>query len=103
MKASYDRHTDTLSIVFRPDDAIATSEELRRRLATLNRYYESSIRTLQEEVVDAKASRDQVEFDLSRQIATIDRERRHALEKMEAATKKSKDRKTSKKVETGAL
>ena len=29
MKASYDRHTDTLSIVFRPDDAIATSEELR--------------------------------------------------------------------------
>ena len=29
MKASYDRRTDTLSIVFRPNDVIATSEEPR--------------------------------------------------------------------------
>jgi len=88
----------------RMHSAIATSEELRRRLAMLNRYYESSIRKLQEEVVDAKASRDQMEFDLSRQIATIDRERRQAVEKVEAATKKRKERKSNKKkVETGVL
>ena len=29
MKASYDRHADTLSILFRPGSAIETSEEVR--------------------------------------------------------------------------
>lgn len=88
----------------RMHSAIATSEELRRRLAMLNRYYESSICKLQEEVVDAKASRDQVEFDLSRQIANIDRERRQALEKVESAAKRRKERKGSKKkVDSGVL
>jgi len=79
--------------------AIATSEELRRRLAVLNRYYEGTIRQLHTQLVEAKTDRDQVEFDLSRQISIMDRERREALEKVASVARgKKKNRKRVVKV-----
>ena len=79
--------------------AIATSEELRRRLAVLNRYYEGTIRQLHTQLVEAKTDRDQVEFDLTRQISIMDRERREALEKVASVARgKKKDRKRVVKV-----
>jgi uncharacterized protein YuzE len=50
VKASYDKHTDTLSIVFRPDDAIATSEELRPGLVI---DFDQSGRVVSLEILDA--------------------------------------------------
>ena len=74
----------------RMHSAIATSEELRRRLAMLNRYYQDVIRKFQQQLDEAKADREQVEFDLSRQISILDRERREALGKLESFVPKMK-------------
>lgn len=85
--------------------AVATADELRRRLAMLSRYYESSMHTLRNELVEAKSNRDKVEFDLSRQIAAMDRERRQALEKAEATVQqKRKEKKLKMKApQTGVV
>ena len=89
----------------RMHSAVATADELRRRLAMLSRYYESSMHTLRNELLEAKTNRDKVEFDLSRQIAVMDRERRQALEKAEAtAQQKRKEKKSKMKVpQTGVV
>jgi hypothetical protein len=54
--------------------ALDTSEELRRRLAMLNRYYESTVVALEDKLATSKADRFQLEFDLTRQIAALERE-----------------------------
>jgi hypothetical protein len=64
--------------------SVETSEELRRRLAKLNRYYESLVRHLQDTLIEIKTDRAQIEFDLTRQISTIDREYKSALAEMES-------------------
>lgn len=89
----------------RMHSAVATADELRRRLAMLSRYYESSMHTLRNELVEAKSNRDKVEFDLSRQIAAMDRERRQALEKAEATVQqKRKEKKLKMKApQTGVV
>ena len=63
----------------------------------MNRYYESCMGKLRQELVLAKASRDKVEFDLSRQIAFMDLERRQALEQAETTITKRKGTKSKKK------
>jgi uncharacterized coiled-coil DUF342 family protein len=67
--------------------ALATSEELRRRLAMLNRYYESLVRQLQDSLVELKTDRAQMEFDLTRKISTMDRENRSTLAEIESKTR----------------
>jgi hypothetical protein len=54
--------------------ALDTSEELRRRLAMLNRYYESTVVAVKDKLATSKADRFQLEFDLTRQIAALERE-----------------------------
>ena len=80
----------------RMNSAVATADELRRRLAMLNRYYESSMDAIRKELLEAKSSRDKVEYDLSRQIAVMDRERRQALEKAEAIVQQKRKEKKPK-------
>ena len=53
--------------------SLETSEELRRRLAMLSRYYENLVRKLQKELAETRADKDQLEYDLVNQIARIDR------------------------------
>ena len=62
----------------------------------LNRYYESSMDAIRKELLEAKSSRDKVEYDLSRQIAVMDRERRQALEKAEAIVQQKRKEKKPK-------
>ena len=63
MKASYDRHTDTLSIVFRPESPVETSEEVRPGVVI---DFDLSGRVVSLEMLDASrmiAEADRMEFD----------------------------------------
>jgi hypothetical protein len=64
--------------------ALDTSEELRRRLAMLNRYYESTVSSLEDNLATSKADRFQLEFDLTRQIAALERENVRIRAKLES-------------------
>lgn len=63
--------------------ALATSEELRRRLALLSRYYENIVSQLRDSLVETKTDCAQIEFDLTRQLSTMDRENRSARAEIE--------------------
>lgn len=59
--------------------ALATSEELRRRLAKLHCYYESLVSQLRKSLVETKADRAQIEFSFTRHLSTMQREYRGTL------------------------
>jgi uncharacterized protein YuzE len=63
VKASYDRHTDTLSIVFRPAGAVETSEEVRPGVVI---DFDVAGRVVSLEILDASRmipEADRMEFD----------------------------------------
>jgi hypothetical protein len=60
-----------------------TSEELRKRLAMISRYYENIIRSLQENVASLKAEKSRMEMDLTNQVSRIDHEKRAEIRKLE--------------------
>jgi hypothetical protein len=57
------------------------SEGLRRRLAMISHYYESTVRRLQENIVSLKKEKEQIERDLVKQVESVDREKRCAIKK----------------------
>ncbi len=48
-----------------------TSEELRKRLAMISRYYENLVRRLQDTMVELRSDRANMEKDLVNQISSI--------------------------------
>jgi len=71
--------------------SIASSEELRRRLAMLSQYYEGVVNDLKDSIVDIKEERMQMEFDLTRQLSSIDRENKTAVSHLEAKLKEKEE------------
>lgn len=68
----------------RLDQSIKTSEELRRRLSMLRRYYENLVRRLQEKLTQLKVGKVQMEKDLVNQIAVINLDKRTGIELLES-------------------
>jgi hypothetical protein len=68
--------------------SMKASEELRKRLAMISRYYENLVRRLQENMVELKSDRARMETDLVNQIASIDLASQMAIEALETELKK---------------
>jgi hypothetical protein len=93
---SLQMHVDELS--GRLKAAMDISEELRRRLAMISRYYESLIRKQQKGLTDLRSDRAKMEADLVSQISAIDLDRRKQIaalqQKLENAEMELKTYKT---------
>lgn len=63
--------------------SMKASEELRKRLAMISRYYETLVRRMQENMVEVKSDRARMEVDLVHQISSIDLARQVAIEALE--------------------
>jgi chromosome segregation ATPase len=68
--------------------SMKASEELRKRLAMISRYYENLVRRLQENMVELKSDRAHMETDLVNQISSIDMASRMAIEALETELEK---------------
>jgi hypothetical protein len=67
--------------------SMKASEELRKRLAMISRYYENLVRRLQERMVEMKSDRVRMETDLVNQISSIDLASQVAIEALETELK----------------
>jgi hypothetical protein len=68
--------------------SMKASEELRKRLAMISRYYENLVRRLQDNMVELKSDRARMETDLVNQISSIDMASHMAIEVLETELKK---------------
>jgi predicted nucleic acid-binding Zn-ribbon protein len=68
--------------------SMKASEELRKRLAMISRYYENLVRRLQDNMVELKSDRVRMETDLVNQISSIDLASQMAIEALETELKK---------------
>jgi hypothetical protein len=68
--------------------SMKASEELRKRLAMISRYYENLVRRLQENMVEVKSDRARMETDLVKQISSIDQASHMAIEALETELQK---------------
>ena len=75
--------------------SLEASEKLRKRLATISKYYEGVIRKLQQQVVECKMDKTRVEIELRNQLSHADLDRRMTLSQKEAELRQ-KDREISK-------
>lgn len=73
------------------ETSIALSEELRRRITLLSRYYESVIAELLKKLVDMQSDRDQGTMDFTEQIKILDRERKHAIDRAESVLRQNQE------------
>jgi len=64
--------------------SLKASEELRKRLAMVSRYYETLVRRLQESIVEMKFNQERMETDLVHQISSMDHSRKKDIEAFEA-------------------
>lgn len=64
--------------------SLEASEKLRKRLATISKYYEGVIGKLQEQVVDCKMEKSRTEVELRNQLSQADLDRRMAVSQFEA-------------------
>ena len=63
--------------------SLAASEKLRKRIATISRYYESVITKLQTKVVEVKTEKSRTEVDLTNRLSEADLGRRMMVSKFE--------------------
>jgi predicted nuclease with TOPRIM domain len=63
--------------------SMKASEELRKRLAMISRYYENLVRRLQDNMAELKSDRARMETDLVNQISSIDMAGQMAIEALE--------------------
>ena len=61
--------------------SVEGSEDLRKRLAMISRYYESTVHSLHENIVSLKKEQTSMQVDLTTQIKNIDRERLVAIKR----------------------
>lgn len=71
--------------------SVETSEELRRRLAKISRYYESLVRHLHDSLIEVTTDRAHMKFDFTRQISTMDREHKSTLAEIESKMREPGD------------
>ena len=61
--------------------SVEGSEDLRKRLAMISRYYETTVHSLHENIVSLKKEQTSMQVDLTKQIKRIDRERLVAIKR----------------------
>ena len=67
--------------------SVEGSEDLRKRLAMISRYYETTVERLSENIVSLKKEQAAMQGDLTKQIRSIDRERLVAIKRTELLLK----------------
>lgn len=68
--------------------SMKASEELRKRLAMISRYYENLVRRLQDNMAELKSDRARMETDLANQISSIDLASQVAIEALQTELEK---------------
>jgi hypothetical protein len=71
--------------------SLDSSEKLRKRVATISKYYEGVIGKLQEQVVECKMEKNRMEIDLRNQLSQVDLDRRMVLKEKNAEIRRKNE------------